>query len=505
MNKYDIEYENITRTMANGGGIPSPKFVFSTPTGEPSKLTYLQQLLVRTSKFKEWFGDWEHSAKLFLEYGFEDKASEVIYDQAKKILAENPILKNTALIFNSLLLSSSFYKDVSKAIDMETLEPRVLYHGTTNDEFYEFKTEITGSSRPYAYFAFNKEYSEQFAGGKVLYNVFINAKKPFSMIFHSKEKSIIEQDIKEFVNIRYKSNTGQDIDFVRNKIIKDFFDYYNVAFDNSTDIRFWMIMARDIDGVFKKMLQYLGYDSVFYGEEIRLGADFSLPSNFTQAFTIFEPNQVKLADGRNVDFDPNTNDIRFEYGGKIENEIMLPDTTANYSHLKNVLNIQGYDITPMNTQMEKFEVGGTVKTEHGKTSDGKKGGYFEGRSHADGGIKAWNVSTNSPIEVEGGEVIITKKAVADDELKDFEGEMLTNREILSRINQDGGGVAFEDGGEIHQCNCSGKAYKYGGETIEDYQIIHKMNKGYSMKEQSKNDKINYGHSLMKRMKEGGFI
>ena len=264
-------------------------------------------------------------------------------------------------------------------------------------------------------------------------------------------------------------------------------------------------MARDIDGVFKKMLQYLGYDSVFYGEEIRLGADLSLLSNFTQAFTIFESNQVKLADGRNVDFDPNTNDIRFEYGGKIENEIMLPDTTAKYSHLKNVLNIQGYDITPMNTQMEKFEVGGAVKTEHGKTSDGKKGGYFEGRSHADGGIKAWNVSTNSPIEVEGGEVIITKKAVADDELKEFDGEMLTNREILSRINQDGGGVAFEDGGEIHQCNCSGKAYKYGGETIEDYQIIHKMNKGYSMKEQSKNDKINYGHSLMKRMKEGGFI
>jgi len=163
--------------------------------------------------------------------------------------------------------------------------------------------------------------------------------------------------------------------------------------------------------------------------------------------------------------------------------------------------MQGYDLQPM----QKFEVGGTVKTKHGQTNDGKKGGYFEGRSHAEGGIKGWNVSTNSPIEVEGGEVIITKKAVEDDELKEFEGEMLTNRQILSKINQDGGGVAFEDGGEIHQCNCSGKAYKYGGETIEDYEILKRMQKGYSTKIQSRENKAKYGHGLMKRMKQGGFI
>jgi hypothetical protein len=155
--------------------------------------------------------------------------------------------------------------------------------------------------------------------------------------------------------------------------------------------------------------------------------------------------------------------------------------------------------------MERFEVGGTVKHEKGATTDGKKGGYFEGRSHADGGIKAFNVSTQTPIEVEGGEVIITKKAVDDDDLKEFEGEMLTNREILSRINQSGGGVAFEDGGEIHSCNCTGNKFAYGGETIEDYEIIRRLQSSYDSKNTMKNKNIKYGHNLMRKMKQGGFI
>jgi hypothetical protein len=175
--------------------------------------------------------------------------------------------------------------------------------------------------------------------------------------------------------------------------------------------------------------------------------------------------------------------------------------------LRNVLKQQGFDIYPTmnNMKVETYEVGGTIKHEKGATNDGKKGGYFEGRSHADGGIKAFNVSTQTPIEVEGGEVIITKKAVDDDDLKEFEGEMLTNREILSRINQSGGGVAFEEGGEIHSCNCSGSKFAYGGETIEDYEIIRRLQNSYDKKQNMKEQKTQYGHSLMRKMKQGGFI
>ena len=120
-----------------------------------------------------------------------------------------------------------------------------------------------------------------------------------------------------------------------------------------------------------------------------------------------------------------------------------------------------------NSQMAE---GGNVIDANGvETNDGKKGGYFKGRSHAEGGIKAFNVDTNTPIEVEGDEVIITKKAVRDPKKRSFEGQMLTNREILSKINQSGGGVAFDKGGETEDCGCN--EYESGGTADIDLQML----------------------------------
>jgi hypothetical protein len=63
-----------------------------------------------------------------------------------------------------------------------------------------------------------------------------------------------------------------------------------------------------------------------------------------------------------------------------------------------------------------------------KTSDAKKGGLFVGKSHDEGGIPAIVVDTGQPIEVEGGEAIINKKATAK------------HWKELSKINQSTGGV-----------------------------------------------------------------
>ena len=130
----------------------------------------------------------------------------------------------------------------------------------------------------------------------------------------------------------------------------------------------------------------------------------------------------------------------------------------------------------------KYEVGGKVVSKgDNHPADAKQGGYFKGRPHTDGGIKAVNISSNQPIEVEGGEVIITKPAVEDNTKREFEGEMLTNREILSRINQSGGGVPiFSDGGDIasHTCGCSGKTYNYGGKMMTDNDILHDIASRY---------------------------
>ena len=106
-----------------------------------------------------------------------------------------------------------------------------------------------------------------------------------------------------------------------------------------------------------------------------------------------------------------------------------------------------------------------------KHTMGKAGGYLVGRRHTEGGIKAMNKATGQPLEMEGGEVVITRNAVSDSKTREFEGQMLTNREILSKINESGGGVSFEDGGEVMVC---GNQYNYGGTLMSDHDILHQM-------------------------------
>jgi predicted ABC-type ATPase len=138
---------------------------------------------------------------------------------------------------------------------------------------------------------------------------------------------------------------------------------------------------------------------------------------------------------------------------------------------------------------------------------GSAGGMLVGNRHSEGGIKAINKSTNQPLEMEGGEVVITRNAVSDDKKREFEGQMLTNRQILSKINEGGGGVSFADGGDIPEyIMVSGKDYKYGGKTMKDSDIVsscgcqHKMKDGGYTEDGITIDEymhLKYGHKLQR--------
>ncbi len=118
--------------------------------------------------------------------------------------------------------------------------------------------------------------------------------------------------------------------------------------------------------------------------------------------------------------------------------------------------------------------------------DATVGGYFVGKLHKEGGIKGINKTTGQPIEVQSSEVIITAPAVADQTKREFEGQMLTNREILSKINVSGGGVSFEQGGDVpNELYYTGSSYNYGGKTMTDYEIMQAMN-GCGCDEEYKN-------------------
>jgi hypothetical protein len=448
-------------------------FEFKTITGEPTKLNYLQQCIVRSNNFKNWFGDWQREAIV------------------------NGIVTPQVTNLNIL----KFSKNVSKAIDSETLEPKVLYHGTVAEkQFFEFDTtqkyttNIGGLQmvkRPYGYFAFNKEYSENFSDvsmrsgnnqNSYMYDVFIQAKNPFNAKGMFADKMKFKQ-IKDLLCLNIfgqiygygnflKPNTNI-IGNLWNNTNRQFYtdefiaiiDRVNLTFSNKSDdseLIFWQLMAQDNRKEFKNLLEYYKFDSILYEEQFDIyNYDKNNKKSYTEALAVFEPIQIKYANGENIYFDPNNPDIRYFEGGK----------THINSHPSNT---KAHEL--VNKYMPKFAIGGMVEQDRKrKTNDAKRGGYFVGKSHAEGGIKAKNVDTGEYLEVEGNEVIITKKAVADNTKRMFEGEMLTNREILSRINVGGGGVSFANGGQIERCKCSGKSYKYGGETKNDYQIINMMN------------------------------
>jgi hypothetical protein len=132
---------------------------------------------------------------------------------------------------------------------------------------------------------------------------------------------------------------------------------------------------------------------------------------------------------------------------------------------------------------EQTPTGGVlVGKREGQTIIHNKGtlsGYLVGKTHAEGGIKAVNKSTGQPLEMQGGEVVITAPAVSDNTKNEFNGKMMTNREILSQINVKGGGVSFAKGGDIPKdIKRTGASYKYGGKTMTDHEIYKKITGGH---------------------------
>jgi hypothetical protein len=449
-------------------------YEFNTPTGKESKLSYVQQVLVRTKSFKNWFGDWEIAARSYLLNGEID--------------------------FNK------HYENVSKVIDMETLEPKVGFHGTSaEEEFYSFATnKETGAGRPYGYFAENREYSMNFVGkSNLLYAAFLNIRNPFiarGSFFTEKKLDWISASTAILGRMaadkfpRGSSEFNEEISRLGKVHESQIWGYIRKTYENE-NYNFWLLMARDFKSEFKNFLISHGYDGIFADEQFKDPYDAKDPRQFTNTFIVFDAAQVKLADGRNLTFNPMSADIRYEKGAHLEMPSSPIEEFATAEPAPIILS-KGGKMKEM-LLPNKYKSGGALHNDEGIKDDAKEGGLFVGRSHATGGIKAYNVSTQQPIEVEGGEVIITKKAVDDGEKREFEGEMLTNKEILSRINESGGGVSFADGGEVHGCGCSGKKYNYGGETLEDYLIIKKMNDAYDM---SFGKSVKYVNSLIEKLK-----
>lgn len=200
----------------------------------------------------------------------------------------------------------------------------------------------------------------------------------------------------------------------------------------------------------------------------------------------------------------------FEEGGKVNlDEIALPDSYANIDSLNRILQNQGYEIVKSVKNKDIFETGGmVVGKSHQEADENGTGEKFKLKStgqiveleggeavivgsaidsndkinfngeemtpreiasylnHAYGGVKfekggqitcgcshkkyyhGGELPSAVVNSLQGGEAVITKKTMESQDKYEYEGEKLTPRQILSRINHKYGGVSFAKGGKL---------------------------------------------------------
>jgi GNAT superfamily N-acetyltransferase len=176
-------------------------------------------------------------------------------------------------------------QNASKVVD-ENGEPLIMYHGTYD----------------YGFTIFNKKYRGNVTGAK-------SSKKGF--FFYDKKK-----DSEKFSKM---SASGGVYEVFLN--IK----YPNIKNYNSENV--------DADKELLKLINSYEFDGAI-ALNIKDGFDIG------NQYIVFEPNQIKLADGTNTTFDGNNPDIRFAKGGEIENlidqgeiELKVYPTTPKHANL----------------------------------------------------------------------------------------------------------------------------------------------------------------------------
>lgn len=160
----------------------------------------------------------------------------------------------------------------SKVVD-ENGEPLVVYHGTKN-KFYTFDKRARGSNTDPGifgkgfYFSKNLQTSKNY--GNYIIETFLNIRNPFNN--------------SEFKN---KSELAEYLDISE-----------DILTQGGTGIKAYTSFT----GIFSDAIKEKGHDGVTtrFGEIV-----------------VFEPEQIKLADGSNSTFDKNNPDIRFENGGGV--------------------------------------------------------------------------------------------------------------------------------------------------------------------------------------------
>lgn len=275
------------------------------PNGLPTKLTQSQWILVRTANFKKWFGDWE-----------------MLPDQS------------------------------SQAIDGTTLEPMVMYHGTTKAGFAKFETGLSRQSDA-IFFTSDRDVARSYAGtpdeavitaGDVdedgyplepeegIYSVFLNIRKPHFYDFEGanwegsrpeqwmvvqdeedEESPVYDESGKKYFAYDEKDQAQALADSINGAMVVPALDSYE-----TTNSIVHEAATYGNDGA-------LMYDVVDEGH-------FGTSSNSSHVFAVFDARQVKSATSNVGTFDGSRRDIRHSLPSQSTIQITVPDTVKSFTN-----------------------------------------------------------------------------------------------------------------------------------------------------------------------------
>ena len=340
------------------------------PNGKPSNLTHEQWHLVRTPEFKAWFGDWEHDPANASKVIDENGEPLVCYHGSNRefsIFDKNSIGSANDSGFYGRGFYFTFQKD-EKWMKMAISE--ASYYGGNVRPFF------INSLKP-----FNIDKLSQYNGKSINYlgiksivflNNVCNYFPELSNIIkidkniYDREKqeyeyeevpisvlpNLIEKYQKQLKLVVVENSWGDTKDgYVRSEIIE--YDYTNTggkkgSWVNNDYLGKWEF--RIVNGVqhpsddeieigliCEAIKKYDGIDARFLPagymtrypqitDEIKKNHDCIMQGETGDELVVFEPEQIKLADGSNTTFDANNPDIRFDEGGEL-----IKRADGNYS------------------------------------------------------------------------------------------------------------------------------------------------------------------------------
>jgi len=340
-------------SFENGGSVP-----LLAPNGKPSNLTPEQWHLVRTPKFKAWFGDWENDIKNASKVVDENGEPLVVYRGFNSKSNKGNIFKYGVNRFKHNRLANRFahYFTRSKKVAYEyAMQGEMVSENdiiikeyflrcnnllditTSNPKFPKFEDWVKSREALFSYSPYDvveKLKNRQVPLHSYLFESVINdnnendINKLSELKIKELQKRIAKEEKiqKEIYTDSQELNLYYLVKMISGKELNEIFkeQYNEHEAEGRRGIYNWFIHFKpndviafdDLDIFLKDLIIENNYQGGKF-LEFQFGAKTKKDK---EVYFVFEPTQIKLADGTNTTFDGSNPDIRYEEGGVIVGE-----------------------------------------------------------------------------------------------------------------------------------------------------------------------------------------